>query len=146
MDEDVETPPFFRDRREQRIHLPGVTHLQWQQQRRLDHLGQWLDIGPGSVVQISHRDLGAGVAHHLRAAPSDRALIGDTHNQTAFSRHQRYHHRHSSLCGSLSTTAAESTNLWAFGMMLARRPRSADNCSAPVCLPDKSLRGSPNAL
>ena len=59
----------------------GVAHLQRQEQRRIDRLRQRLDIGPRLVVQIGHRDLGAGAAHRLGAAPGDRVVVGDADDQ-----------------------------------------------------------------
>src|SRR5215469_3535750 len=81
MYESIEPPPLRRDRVEQRIGLRRVAELQRQQQRRSDCRGQWLDMGPCLVIEIGHRDLGAGPMHRLGAAPRDRTVVGDADDQ-----------------------------------------------------------------
>src|SRR5271167_1766768 len=81
VDENVEASPFRRDRLEHRIDLHRVANLQRQQQRRFDRLRQRLDIRARPIVEIGHRDLGAGPMHRLGASPGDRAVVGDADDQ-----------------------------------------------------------------
>ena len=60
---------------------PGTADIHRQEDRSFDLPRQRLDMGLGLVVEIGDRELGAERAEGARAAPCDRAVVGDADDQ-----------------------------------------------------------------
>jgi hypothetical protein len=78
---EVHTAPALADRLKHRLHLALDLHVQRQEDRRLEILGERLDVRFCLIVQIGDRQLGAERAERPGAAPGDRVLVGDADHQ-----------------------------------------------------------------
>ena len=78
---EVEPAPAPFDRLEHRLELALDLDVERQEDRRLELLGQRLDVGLGLVVQIGDGELGAERAERPGAALGDRVLVGDADHE-----------------------------------------------------------------
>src|ERR1700692_391110 len=83
VNKDIETAPWFGDLPEYRCELSGYGDVEGQEYRRLETGRQRLYIGPGLVVEIGDRDLGADRPERLGTAIGNRMLVGDADDERA---------------------------------------------------------------
>ena len=81
MQGDVETAPGPSDFLEDGLELTFLLHVQWQEDRRLEFPGQWLDEGASLVVQVGDRQLGPLLSEGSGTAVGDRSVVGDANHE-----------------------------------------------------------------
>ena len=75
-------PHSFVDPLEHLLHLPFDHDVERHEDRRLQRLGERLDMLPGAVVQIGDGELGPERAKRPGASPGDRLIVGDADDKT----------------------------------------------------------------
>ena len=84
VNQEIETPPFLADCREDGRHLRRLAHLQRQGQLGAVRAGERLDIGSRLLVEVGYRKARAGIAQSTGAAVGDRLIVGDAGNEPDF--------------------------------------------------------------
>ena len=91
VDEKVDGSPLLLERGKNSIDGRNVLDVAGHQHGRADGFGERLDALQQRIALISEGQLGAVGAQHLGDAPGDRVVVGDPHDQAAFSVHQSRH-------------------------------------------------------
>lgn len=65
----------------QSVHLSRLASLQWHKQPRVHRLSQGLHELARLLIEVGHRDFGAGAMHGLCATPGDRLVVCDSNDQ-----------------------------------------------------------------
>jgi len=81
VEHDVEPAPLLGDSFEHRLQHAGRSDVERHEDRRLQLSCQRLDVGPGLLVDVGDRQICAQLAKRLRAAVSDRMLVGDSDDE-----------------------------------------------------------------
>ena len=81
MKQEIELAPFLLDPLEHLLGLAFDHDVERHEDRRLQRLGQRLDVLPGLFVQIGDGEVGAQRAKRLGAAPGDGLVVGDADDQ-----------------------------------------------------------------
>ena len=89
MQHEVETAPALADRVEDRFERARLLDVERHHDRRLELARQWLDVGARLLVDPGHRELGAAVAEHARAAVGDAVVVGDADDQALAAAQER---------------------------------------------------------
>ena len=94
MDEEVEMPPAFRQCREHQIEARFGADIGLQHKIAVETQSQRLHPLAQRLPLVGKGKFGAVIVQGFGDAPCNRALVGNTHNQTLLTRHQRHGHPH----------------------------------------------------
>lgn len=99
MNQKVDRAPGFLDLAEGGVHAGRVRHIAWHDEIGAHFGGQRLDPLFQRIALIGEGKLGACIGAGLGDSPGDRPVVGDTHYEAAFARHQLPGSAHDSVLG-----------------------------------------------
>ena len=100
VDQEIHRAPVGFDLVKHGVDRGDVLDVAWHQKRRSGLLGERLHALEQRVALIGEGELGAMRVQRLGDAPGDRVVVGDPHDQPAFSFHQPRHFTPSLRCRS----------------------------------------------
>ena len=91
MDHEIELAPFGLEFIEHRIDGRDILDIAGHHQRGADAFGERPDALAERLTLIGEGQFGPMLRQHLRDAPGNRILVGDAHDEAAFSLHEDSH-------------------------------------------------------
>ncbi len=91
MYDEIQRPPFVRKSTEGGVHRGLIGHIDIDHEGRSDAFGQRRDAATKGFALIAESKLSPFSRQRLGNAPGDGVVVGDAHDEAAFSIHQVSH-------------------------------------------------------